>query len=86
MGEFRALPPVVDDAGGGAESTAEKGGPAGEARGVGGVKVLEDEALGGELVDVGGGWAVVAVTSEVFWPERVDVDVEDAHGLMLAVG
>ncbi len=70
---------VIDDTGMNAEAAREESRTTGQTRDIGGIALVEADALSGDAIDVGTGLAVVAVAAEVIGAEGIDVDVEDAH-------
>jgi hypothetical protein len=77
------LPEVADHAVGDAELPAGQCGPRRQAGGVGAVVPLEGDALVGESLQVRGQGALVSVRHRVVRPQRIHVDIDDAHGVLL---
>jgi hypothetical protein len=71
---------VVDDPVADPERAGDQRGAARQAGHVGRVDVVESDAVASERVDVRGRRAVVAVATDVIGAQRVDVEIQDAHG------
>jgi hypothetical protein len=76
---------VAHDTGVDAEPASHEGSPGWQAGGVGAVVVVEDHRLPGETVDVGGGVSLVAVTAEMIWTQRVEVEEQYPHSHSLCL-
>ena len=70
---------VIDDAVQDAGPTAKQRGARGQTRHIGRVTVVVAHAARGDSVDVGRGVAVITVTTQMIGPQRIDVEVKQAH-------